>query len=109
MPSMSLENRELALLTPTALRKITAAIKSGVLAIVAKVHARPTNFLCVFPCFSYLIQQKAHKRTRETVQTTNSSVVVDRLCSFLLTVQLLQHVRGRHINEVKRLVQELGG
>ena len=30
-------------------------------------------------------------------------------CSFLLTMQLLQHVRGRCTNKVKRPVQELGG
>ena len=45
---------------------------------------------------------------RETVQATNSSVVIDHSRSFLLTVQLLQHVRGGCINEVKRPVQELG-
>ena len=35
--------------------------------------------------------------------------MVERSRSFLLTVQLLQRVRGGRINEVKRPVQELGG
>ena len=51
--------------------------------------------------------EKAHKRKRETVQTTNSSVVVERSRSFLLTVQLLQRVRGGRINEVKDLCRNL--
>ena len=62
---MSLESRELALLTSTALRKTAAAINTGTLAIVAKVHARPTNFLCIFPCFIYLIKQKKYTSKRE--------------------------------------------
>ena len=109
---MSLESRELVLLTPTALHKTATAVTTGALAIVAKVHACPTNFLCVFPCFSYLVQQKKHTSEREKLfrqLLMNSSVVVDHVRSFLLMVQLLQHVRGGRVNEVKRPVQELGG
>ena len=58
---LSLESRELALFTLTALRKTAAAINNGALAIVAKVHSYPTNFLCVFPRFNYL----AEKHTKQ--------------------------------------------
>lgn len=44
---------------------------------------------------------------RVTVQTVNSSVVVDCSHSFLLMVQLLQCVKGGHINEVKDLCKNL--
>ena len=50
--------------------------------------------------------EKAHKRMRETVQTTNSSVVVNRSLSFFADGAI---IRGGRINEVKRPVQELGG
>ena len=68
---------------------------------MAKVHARPTNF---FHALATVFSRKTHKQTRESVQTTNSS---DRSCSFLLTVQLLQHVRRGRLNEVKDLCKNL--
>ena len=46
---------------------------------------------------------------KEAVHTMNSSIVVDCSHSFLLTIQLLNHIREGRTNKVKRPVLKRGG
>ena len=76
-------------------------------AIVAKVHARPTSFLCVFPRFSYSIQQKKHTSEQEKLfrQPIPALWSVARTC--FADGAIIAASKGRvYSNKIKRPVQE---